>query len=144
MPHTIYGWASAGACGLVALYACLRGRGPERAAAAVLLGALAAVCLLQDRQHWVDPRMSMLAVDGAMLIVFSIFVVSWRRIWLLFATAFQLLTTAEHFAAIGHHLPKASLSLQAALTYGVMASLAWGVWRVDRDVRRHREPVPAA
>ena len=83
------------ACG----FALWRGGGPERRAA-VAIGAAWIGSMLVDVDGWRGVQWGIMAVDMVLLAYLAALTVGSRRTWLLFATAFQLLIVATHFAFV--------------------------------------------
>lgn len=145
MPHTPAGIMSATVCLIVCLYALSTGRTSERVgAAACLVGLLTVV--VQDRVDWLDPERRLLAVDGAMLVIFACLACRTQRKWVIPATAAQLLCVLIHFMVVGRvrdFHQRAYLTAEAAFNYVVLAALAWGAWGIGRRPLGRRSSAPA-
>ena len=134
MLRTIYGQVGFATLAAVVLAACLVGGRTERAGAAVLgVGSLIGMWA-QAASHVFDPVWSLLGVD---LLIFSGFVaLTWRsaKRWPFVAVAFQGVGLAVHVIRLFTHgmRPWIYLTALEATGYGVMATLAAGVWASRR------------
>ena len=139
MPSTLAGQISAAVALLVCGYAILAGRRPEVVAAVTILIATAGAILFQDRLAWLDPGRRILALDSVIFVVLICMVMISQRKWLLLAAALQLLMVAVNFAMLYVHVWAFTfLTVESALTYGVLGALAWGTWQVQRASRLWR------
>ena len=117
---------------LLAFCAWRRGQWPERMAtmsfAAAWLATLLVKPAIQVRFFYVEA--GVLLVDGALLIVLGWLAVRSGRGWLIWATAFQLLSTTAHlaramdssFSALGY------LIMEGASSYPTLIALGVGLW----------------
>jgi hypothetical protein len=128
VPHTQVGWIAYTIFGMLGLFTAWRGRRWERISGFVLLAYTETVVLVQDRVHWMDPGGRLFTTDTILLLYFLALAISFGRIWMIFAAAFQLLVTLSHPAAhfarqVG---PTAYLTIVQAFTYGVYLTAAIG------------------
>ena len=132
------------ACG----FALWRGRGPERrAAVAIAVAWVGSVAV--DVDGWHGVQWGIMAIDMVLLAYLAALTVVSRRTWLLFATAFQLLIVATHFAfvfdsAVGN---PGFFSAYYLWSWLELACLAWGAAvapRPGRPAARDGNAGPAA
>ncbi len=83
------------ACG----FALWRGGGPERRAAIAIAVAWIG-SMVVDVDAWRGVQWGIMAIDVLLLVYLGALTVASRRVWLLFATAIQLLIVATHFAFV--------------------------------------------
>jgi hypothetical protein len=88
--------AMALACG----YAILRGDRPERWTGVMIAAAWAGSFLLQDRGHNLAPQYAVAGLDVLLFLAFLGLTFRYRRLWLVVASASQLLTAATHVAFV--------------------------------------------
>ncbi len=82
----------------VCVWAILRGDRPLRyAGAAIILNDLLSP-IVQRHAHLDQPQFGVLAVDFALLVALSIFLLRDRRWWLVVATALLMMSTFTHLA----------------------------------------------
>jgi hypothetical protein len=112
----------------VCLYALLRGGRPEKIAGVVIAVAWSASSLLQDRIHILSPQWAVAWLDVALFVVFLGMALRWRRGWLIFACATQLLTAATHFTALldPRLFALAIITAYYIWSYATLGALAWG------------------
>ena len=122
------------------------GRKPERLAAASLLLGLVLVPVIQDRASWLDPQFRLGAVDLEIFATFAWLTTATRRAWLLYATAFQLLSVmAELLHAYDPRVGgRAFLTVVFLLGYAVDVAMAVGVVQVAAAEGVHRQKEAAA
>jgi len=121
----------------LALCAWKWGQWPERTATALFsaawLGTLLAKPAVHVRFFYVEA--GVLLVDGALLIALGWLAVRTGRGWLIWATAFQLLSTTAHlgramdssFSALGYSI------MEGASSYPTLIALAVGLWQHRRS-----------
>ncbi len=129
LPHTLLARMTYAVFTVICLFALWKGGRLEKASGLVLLLANLTTSIIQDRVHWMDPQARFLIEDCLLLIFFLGLALSYGRIWMIFAAAFQLLSTLSHPAAhfarqIG---PTAYIAIFQLFSYGVFISLAVGV-----------------
>lgn len=122
---------------LLALCAWRWGQWPERTAAASFAAAWLATLLVKPTTHmrFFYVEFGVLLVDGALLIALGLLAVRSGRGWLIWATAFQLLSTTAHlaramdssFSALGY------LIMEGASSYPTLIALAVGLWQHRRS-----------
>lgn len=113
---------------LVCLYALIKGGRPEKIVAIVIAVAWAASSLLQDRIHILSPQWGVAWLDVVLFAVLVIMALRWRRVWLIFASATQLLTAATHFTALldPRIFALAIITAYYIWSYATLGALAWG------------------
>jgi hypothetical protein len=114
--------------GVVCLYALIRGGRPEKIAAVIIAVAWLASSLLQDRLNILSPQWGVAALDGVLFFVFLGMAVYWRRGWLIFACATQLLTAATHFTQVldPRLFALGVITAYYLWSYATLVALAWG------------------
>jgi hypothetical protein len=120
----------------VTAFAFLRGGGPERTVAALLLIAGAATLLVQSAPpvRFNDVEIGVLCVDAALFAGLLAVAVRAERYWPLWMTALQGVAVAAHGArAVNPHvIPWAYAALLAFWGYPMVALLAVATWRHQR------------
>jgi len=119
------------------IYALWRGGRPERIVGAATLLAWVATLALEDRRDWFELQWGILAVDFVFLAVLVALALVTDRSWLLFASAFQLLSVVTHLA-ISLDRGVRSLAYLRSLTiwsYLILMSLALGAHAYRRRVQ---------
>lgn len=122
---------------LVCGFALWRGGGPERRAAiAIAVAWIGSVVV--DVDAWRGVQWGIMAIDVVLLAYLAALTVASRRVWLLFATAIQLLIVATHGAfvidpAVGN---VGFFSAYYLWSWLVLACLAWGAAVAPRPGRR--------
>ena len=113
---------------LVCLYALVKGGRPEKTAAIVIALAWIASSLLQDRINILSPQWAVAWLDVVLFVVFVIMALVWRRGWLMFASASQLLTAATHFTTLldPRLFALAIITAYYIWSYATLGALAWG------------------
>lgn len=125
-----------GLLGGTGVYAWLRGGGPERAVAIILVADVLLDPLLHlflaKRFSMVDPTHLML---GAFyLAAFVVIALRARRLWTLWLCAFHGLSVLSHVAKaldLGIH-PVIYAGLQVIWSYAILALLIFGIWNRQR------------
>ncbi len=134
LPQLIWRAALLSTC----LFAFWKGRWPERSVAVCFLLASFSSPLVLNTRDWLDPQWGVLIVDGALLVALLIATLRTNRVWILFATAFQLLSVVIHVAmAVDHSV--APLPYRRGLviwSYMTLVALAVGTWQVSRKPLR--------
>jgi hypothetical protein len=112
----------------VCLYALIKGGRPEKIAAVVIAVAWAASALLQDRIHILSPQWAVAWLDVVLFVVLLGMALVWRRGWLMFASASQLLTAATHFTTLldPRLFALAIITAYYIWSYATLGALAWG------------------
>jgi hypothetical protein len=115
-------------------YALWRGDWPERCSAMMIALAWIGSYLLQDRSRNYDPQYWVAGLDVLLFVAFVVLTLRWRRLWLIVASATQLLTAATHMAfVIDSRI--AALGFMTAYylwSYATLAALVWGSWQAAR------------
>lgn len=115
------------ACG----YAILRGDRPERWCGLLIAAAWAGSFLLQDRAHNLAPQYAVAGLDVLLSLALLAMTLRFRRVWLIVASASQLLTAATHVAFVID--PRiAALGFMTAYyiwSYVTLIALVWGTRR---------------
>ena len=123
---------------LVCALALWRGGWPERLAAAAFAVASFVQPVVLNTRAWLDPQWGILWVDGLLFAFLLALTLKADRRWLLFASAFQLLSVIIHIAILADH-SVAPLPYRRGLviwSYLTLVALAVGTW----SVRRPRPP----
>ena len=134
-PQNVWYLATLLSCG----FAFAKGDAPERIAAiACALASLATPFLLNTRD-WIDPQWGVLGIDLALLSALVTLALTTNRTWLLFASAFQLLSVIIHIAIMVDNgvapLPyRRGLVIWSYLTLLALGIGTWGVWRETRSL----------
>lgn len=111
-------------------FAFWRGGRPEKAAALACLAAWLVSVVVYNYRNWVDPQWAVLGVDLALLAALTALALTADRIWLLFASAFQLLGVVIHIAMMADR-DVAGLPYVRGLviwSYLVILALGVGTW----------------
>lgn len=126
----------AGAC----LFAVSSGGRPQRSAALTAAAAWLGSAALQNRANLFDPQYAIFALDVVAMVAFAWLAVRWRRGWLIWVAAFQLLTMTTHIAVMLDQRIDVRGYLTAYLiwSYLLLAALTWGGVEGWRDRRRRR------
>jgi len=140
VPHSTFARITYAVFASICLAALWKGDREERMAGVVLLLTTIFTPLIQDRIHWMDPGARFLIEDSLLLVLLLGLAMRHGRTWMLFAAAFQLLSTLSHPAA---HLsprvgPIAYIVIFQLFSYGVYLSLGAGVL-VDHLIARREQ-----
>ena len=84
----------------ICLLACIRGRWPERLAAVTLALNWVGCAWLEDRRSWHHPQMAIFTIDAAYAVLLVAVAMATRRLWILFAAAFQIMIVVTHCALL--------------------------------------------
>ena len=87
--------------------------------------------------RWFDPQWGVFAIDLALLAVLLWLSLATDRVWVLFITAFQLLSVVTHLAILVDH-SVAPLPYRRGLviwSYLSLVALAWGAWQARRTTQ---------
>jgi hypothetical protein len=124
---------------LICLFAAWAGGREQKTVAAIVMIGWIASAAAEDRSFR-NPQYVTLALDGLLTVVFATLAVRWRATWLMGLAAFQILTTATHFAMIldPRIWPRASITAYLVWSYAVLACVAWGGVEGLLDRRRSR------
>jgi len=123
---------------LVCGFAIIAGDRATRLVGALIGVAWVAATALQNYTDVQHPQYRMAAADVVVLAALVAAALSYRRTWLIWATAFQLLTVAT-YAAFLFDLRIKAIAFYTAYyvwSYGLLAALAAGAWRAHRKGRR--------
>lgn len=112
------------ACG-VALAS--RGR-PQVITALIVAAAWIGSAALQDRQNFIDPQYAVFGLDFVIAGVFVGLALRFRQSWLMWVTAFQLLTMATHISVMVdlRIAARAYVTAYTVWSYALLIALAWG------------------
>ncbi len=137
LPHTLLARITYAVFTAICIFALWKGGRWEKMSGLALLFANITTSLIQDRIHWMDPQARFLIEDCILLVLFLGLAMRYGQAWMIFAAAFQLLSTLSHPAAhfarrIG---PIAYIAIFQLFSYGVYLSLGMGV--LTRLIRRH-------
>jgi hypothetical protein len=124
------------ACG----YALLKGDRPARLCGIVIAVGWAGSFLLQDRQNILAPQYLVAALDGVLCLVFFALTLTFRRIWLMVATASQLLTAFTHVAFFfdSRIVALGFMTAYYVWSYVTLGALVWGT----RIAEKHQATGP--
>jgi hypothetical protein len=137
LPQEIWRTALVATCG----FALWRGGRPERIMALAFLIASFSQPLVLNTSNWLDPQWGVLAVDCALLALLIGLALRTDRTWVLFCSAFQLLSVIIHVAILVDR-SVAPLPYRRGLviwSYLALVTLAWGSWQAWRE-RQARDP----
>ena len=126
---------------LVCGFAIFAGDRPTRLVGALIGVAWVAATALQNYTDVQHLQYRMAAADLVVLAALWAAALTYRRTWLIWATAFQLLTVATYAAFLFDRRIRAFTFYTAyyVWSYGLLASLAAGAWRAHRTRRRFAE-----
>ncbi|MBI1406442.1 MAG: hypothetical protein GC145_09985 [Caulobacter sp.] len=121
------------ACG----YAMVKGDRPARWCGMLIALAWVGSFLLQDRQHNQAPQYAVAGLDVLLSLVFLGLTLRFRRLWLVIASASQLLTAATHVAFVldPRILALGFMTAYYVWSYVTLLALAWGTWQAARARR---------
>lgn len=108
----------------------------RRVGVIMLTGWLASLIVFRNSPRFTDT--GLMLIDGLTAALFVWVSLSSRRLWTVVVSAFQLLAVASHLATIIDHrvtINTYMLSL-AVWSHGILAVLAFAVWRHWREQRR--------
>jgi hypothetical protein len=127
----------------VALFAWWRGQWPERVAAGLFVTAWVLSRLLtSDARHmYLYVEIGVLLVDATLTVALAWLAIRSGRGWVIWATAFLLLSTTAHLArALDSSLTALAYAIMAGVAgYPTVILLAFGTWRHPRPPK----PKPA-
>lgn len=112
---------------LISAFAAWAGGRAQKVVALICFVAWIGSAAIQDRSYK-HPQYATLVLDIALMIVFIILALRWRRPWLTGVAIFQTLTMASHFSMIldPRIWPKASITAYLVWSYMVLVCLLWG------------------
>ncbi|MBX3480336.1 MAG: hypothetical protein KF842_08040 [Caulobacter sp.] len=112
------------ACG----YAIVRGDRPARWCGILVACAWIGSFLLQDRQHNHAPQYAVAGLDVLLSLAFLALTLRFRRLWLVVASASQLLTAATHVAFVldPRILALGFMTAYYVWSYITLIALVWG------------------
>lgn len=114
---------------LIACVLALASRGRAQVITAVVVAvAWIGSAALQDRQNRIDPQYAIFALDLVVALIFLGLALHSRQSWLMWVTAFQLLTTATHIAIMVdlRIAVRAYVTAYTVWSYALLMALAWG------------------
>lgn len=118
---------------LVAAYAFVRGRGDERYAAAICVGATAAThgLMLIIGETYARVELGLMLVDLLAFIAFVVLALRSDRFWPLWVAGFQLTTISAHAIKAAHLdlLPQAYAAASKFWVYPIFLTIVVGTWR---------------
>jgi hypothetical protein len=114
----------------VLLFAFLKGDEPERISAGGYAVAWLASMLVQDDSDLYGVQWGLFAVDLVVLLMFGGLVWKFRRSWLIWASAFQLLAVSSHIMVMFDLRPSmdAFITVLNIATYCLLISMAVGTF----------------
>jgi hypothetical protein len=125
---------------LCAAYAVLRGGGPERAGAAIIVvGSICSTFLFSAHEsRYRGVESGVFLVDVAVSVAFVVLALRANRYWPLWMTALQLIGTAEHAVKmVDSHVVRLVYAFVLAFwTYPMLLLLVLGTWRHQRRLVR--------
>jgi hypothetical protein len=143
LPHYIYFW---GILLLTCGYALWRGRGDEKIAASVCLGATIVTQLVMPPQalRYSNLDFQLILIDLAVLAVFVAIALRSERFWPLWVAGLQLTISISHLLkAVDQELmPRAYAAAAVLWSYPILLIIVAGTWRQHR--RRLRKMQGAA
>lgn len=121
------------ACG----YAIARGDRPARWCGVLIALAWVGSFLLQDRQHNHAPQYAVAGLDVLLSLVFLALTLRFRRLWLVIASASQMLTAATHVAFVldPRILALGFMTAYYVWSYVTLIALVWGSIQAERARR---------
>ncbi len=123
-------FAQIGAAAMIAACAlALASRGRAQVITGVIVAAAwIGSAALQDRQNRIDPQYAIFALDVVIAVVFVGLALRFRQSWLMWVTAFQLLTAATHIAVMVDLRidARAYITAYTVWSYALLLALAWG------------------
>ena len=122
---------------LVCGFAILAGDRATRLVGVLISVAWVAATALQNYGDVHNMQYRMAAADVVVLAALTATALTYRRTWLIWATAFQLLTVATYLAFLLDRRIRAFAFYTAyyVWSYGLLASLAVGAWRARQSRR---------
>lgn len=111
-------------------------RPARRVGVIVLVGWAASLLVFRNSPRFTDN--GLMLVDGVVAALFVWVSLSSRRLWTVVISAFQLLAVASHLATfIDHRVTINTYTVSLAVwSHGILAVLAFAVWRHWREQRR--------
>lgn len=130
LPHAVWLVAIAATCGA----AFWRGRGSERAGAAIILGGWAATVAVAAYDGW-DRRWAVLGVDFAAFLLLTVLALRSSRYWPLVAAGLQFVAVVTHAARLLDPTVGGWAYISAGRIWGylLLVPLAVGVAGAARD-----------
>jgi hypothetical protein len=124
----------------LAVYPLLRGGKPERLASLVFLAGFAVWPFTEDRVNIHGPQWGYTITDGLMFLALTVLAYRHDRIWLLFCSAFQLLSLMTHAVKILYPQTDTWSSMTAGIIwgYGTVLSPAVGTFLQQRSLAAQR------
>ncbi|MDP1631324.1 MAG: hypothetical protein Q8L66_07885 [Caulobacter sp.] len=112
---------------LVCLAAAFSGGRPQQLAAATVFVAWIGSAALEDRR-FIYPQYAIFVLDVVTTLTLVAVALIWRRGWLLWVAAFQLLTMATHIAVMldMRIYTRAYMTAYMIWSYLLLAALLWG------------------
>ena len=145
IPHYLLFWTY---LLLICGYAFWRGRRPERIAAAACLAATITTVLVIPpvNLRYSSPDLTLLAIDLAMLAVFTAIALRSDRFWPLWVAGLQLTMTMSHLmkALAPALIPKVYAAASVFWSYPILLVILVGTWRTHRRAMARRESGPSA
>jgi hypothetical protein len=129
----------------VAVYAFLRGRGDERAAASVCVVATVASVLVNSplTRRFGTVELGVMVVDLAALAAFTAIALRTKRFWPLWVAGFQLTSTFAHALKAIHFslVPQVYAAAERLWVYPIFLAIIVGTWRTQRGIRDQQPAV---
>jgi hypothetical protein len=130
----------------VTIYAFLRGRTDERAAAIVCVAATLGTLLLHSQlsERFAHVEFGLMSVDFLAFVGFAAIALRTDRFWPLWAAGFQLTTILSHIlkAVELDLLPQAYAAAARLWVYPIFVVIALGTWRTHQRQLREFERTP--
>ena len=128
-------------------YALWRGRGDEKVAAAVCIGAsLLSLAILHPFEDFRDLEAGLLAIDVMVFASFVAIALTSHRFWPLWVAGLQLTSLLAHLGRVAHLdlLPVAYAAAERFWSYPILIVIAVGTWRQHRrGLTEDNSPHPA-
>lgn len=126
----------------VAVYALLRGKGDERAAALICVVATVSSVLVNSplTRRFTGVEMGVLIVDLMALAAFTAIALRTNRFWPLWVAGFQLTSTFAHGLKAIHFalLPQVYAAAERFWVYPIFLAIVIGTWRTQRRIQQQR------
>ncbi len=124
-------------------FALWRGGAPERWMSAAYVAAWLVSRAVYNYRDWLDPQWAVLGVDLVLLAASVVLALAYNRIWLLFATAFQLLAVVIHVAIMADASVRALPYVRGLVIWSYLTQLTLFVGVLQHLQARRLQPTEA-